>query len=275
MTAKGELPYGLTLDLPDQYTGMTGTGELWVRDDGLPLREIINAHFPRPSDKADYRTDMNVTVDFYDYPLVKNIAPFNVQTGIVDTENLFTALATHSSAQLSASLNYAIVSAQSSLVLAQRAIPFLLALIPVILLLFFLTRVPRSRIAHAVLVVFVIFAMEANPLMQTAQASVFVDEQRTRQAAQEKENAQQDSERELREKLATANRWDPQRNVPGNAALRDPVNNPPPAGSTDAPRAPQCSPAPLPPIRMATRSPIAKRPRSAPSKTPPIPTAMA
>jgi hypothetical protein len=43
MAQQGKLPKGVQLDLPATYKGMTGTGELWVRSDGLPLRQIIMA----------------------------------------------------------------------------------------------------------------------------------------------------------------------------------------------------------------------------------------
>jgi len=36
LTAKGELPPGVTLDLPASYRDMGGTGELWVDAEGLP-----------------------------------------------------------------------------------------------------------------------------------------------------------------------------------------------------------------------------------------------
>lgn len=62
---KGELPYGMNLDLSAQYAEMSGTGELWVRADGLPLRQIVNVQFPPQS---DYRTHAEITVDFFDFP---------------------------------------------------------------------------------------------------------------------------------------------------------------------------------------------------------------
>ncbi len=54
LAEQGELPPGASLDLPKQYVDMTGAGELWVGDDGLPLRQILHLHFPpaprRPGD---------------------------------------------------------------------------------------------------------------------------------------------------------------------------------------------------------------------------------
>ena len=46
MRQKGELPSGLHLELPAYYRDMTGDGELWVRQDGNPLRQVLNLNFP-------------------------------------------------------------------------------------------------------------------------------------------------------------------------------------------------------------------------------------
>ena len=58
----GELPPGVSLDLPKQYVDMTGDGELWVGADGLPLRQILRLHFPPRPDEQE--THAQVTVDF-------------------------------------------------------------------------------------------------------------------------------------------------------------------------------------------------------------------
>ncbi|MCB0159740.1 MAG: thrombospondin type 3 repeat-containing protein, partial [Caldilineaceae bacterium] len=44
---------------------MTGTGELWVGDDGLPLRQVLSLTFP--PDTRDYVTTAAITVDFFDF----------------------------------------------------------------------------------------------------------------------------------------------------------------------------------------------------------------
>src|SRR5689334_9667339 len=64
LARQGKLPSGIQLDLPSQYKDMTGTGELWLRRDGLPLRQIIHAKFPPQS---DYRVEADFTVNFSDY----------------------------------------------------------------------------------------------------------------------------------------------------------------------------------------------------------------
>ncbi len=65
MSQQGKLPYGSQLDLPATYTNMSGDGELWVRSDGLPLRQTINARFPSEN---DYAVEAQINVDFSGYP---------------------------------------------------------------------------------------------------------------------------------------------------------------------------------------------------------------
>ena len=51
-------------DLPAQYVGMTGSGELWVGGDGLPLRQVLSLQLAgQDGDQAS----ASVTVNFSDY----------------------------------------------------------------------------------------------------------------------------------------------------------------------------------------------------------------
>ncbi len=56
------LPAHVNVDLTKVYAEMTGTGELWVDGDGLPLRQIFDLTFP--PDAHDYATSAAITVDF-------------------------------------------------------------------------------------------------------------------------------------------------------------------------------------------------------------------
>src|SRR5690606_13277554 len=59
---KGELPPGMRLAAADYYRQMSGDGELWVREDGLPLRQILNLTFPEQ--QAEF-VNAQIVVDFY------------------------------------------------------------------------------------------------------------------------------------------------------------------------------------------------------------------
>ena len=62
LAEKGKLPPGMSLDLPRQYVKMTGHGELWIGEDGLPYRQTIHLEFPpRPDDQ---RIEADITVNF-------------------------------------------------------------------------------------------------------------------------------------------------------------------------------------------------------------------
>ncbi len=62
--AKGELPVGTHLSLPRYYADMTGTGEIWVREDGLPLRQIMRLNFPERNDES---VQSQITVNFLEF----------------------------------------------------------------------------------------------------------------------------------------------------------------------------------------------------------------
>lgn len=44
---RGELPVGASLDLPETYRAMTGSGELWVDERGLPFRQRLDITLPQ------------------------------------------------------------------------------------------------------------------------------------------------------------------------------------------------------------------------------------
>ncbi len=64
MSENGELPPGVDLDMPREYVDMSGEGELWVGEDGLPLRQIVHLQMP---ERPDVEVHADVTVDF-DFP---------------------------------------------------------------------------------------------------------------------------------------------------------------------------------------------------------------
>lgn len=55
---QGQLPHGLNVQPLRQYVDMTGQGELWVSQDGLPLREILHLKFPPHNDMEWVEMDM-------------------------------------------------------------------------------------------------------------------------------------------------------------------------------------------------------------------------
>jgi hypothetical protein len=58
---KGELPPGLNLDTPQIYTEMIGEGEIWIDENGLPLR--LDTHIEFPPQGLE-RMEADLTTDF-------------------------------------------------------------------------------------------------------------------------------------------------------------------------------------------------------------------
>lgn len=163
---------------------MTGTGELWVRSDGLPLRQIIRADFPA---QTDYSVHAEFTVNFSDYAnLAQAQSPF---AGILSQVRALTA-------------NFGDISASNALLqLALLAVVFAMSALFVKFL--------GSKRVYAVVVTFVIVSMLAGPLLQIQQVSAYaqqtVSDASAKQAADSKQNAVQDTINALQD----SNKFDP------------------------------------------------------------------
>lgn len=68
LAKRGELPAGVTLDLPRAYVNLTGAGEVWISAEGLPLRQTLHLQFPPQNEQT---TEAEVTVDFSGFGAVK------------------------------------------------------------------------------------------------------------------------------------------------------------------------------------------------------------
>ena len=70
----------MSLDLPQMYAEMEGEGELWVGEDGLPIRQLIYLQFPNTaSDQVEARID----VTFSNYLQRPKQAYFDTTIGVV------------------------------------------------------------------------------------------------------------------------------------------------------------------------------------------------
>ncbi|NUM44642.1 MAG: hypothetical protein HUU38_08030, partial [Anaerolineales bacterium] len=192
LSEQGKLPPGINLDLPEAYTNMTGEGELWIRTDGLPLRQIITAHFPAQG-KQDFRTDAEITVDFR-FPNLGPTASGNFWvSGVVWVQNAFqTARDTVSNPPpglLTSMMMTAILTALSALFI----------------------KFYRSRYTYAAVAIYMIVAMVVGPLLQTQQALAFFTEQKQIAAEQEQALETQLAQERAQEDLYAVN-WDPHQN---------------------------------------------------------------
>jgi hypothetical protein len=161
LAEKGELPPGVDLDLPRAYADMSGEGELWVGEDGLPLRQIIHLEFP---EMKEDRVEAEIDVTFSDFEVV---APSPVETLPASRPWLQRA------ALLAAMLTLAAV------IVVYR----------------------RSRKLYVAVVLAVTTSMVATPLLQDVQAAGFARRQAARVQEQEQRAQEGELMRELQEAI--------------------------------------------------------------------------
>ena len=79
---EGYIPSAISFSAPEVYASMTGQGELWIDEHGLPQRMVINLHIPARQENGD--VEAVIQNDFFDYDLdrvgVATIAPWQKPT---------------------------------------------------------------------------------------------------------------------------------------------------------------------------------------------------
>ncbi len=182
---QSQLRPGVTATLPEVYLGMSGTGELWVRADGLPLRQVIAMQFPAQGDSS---TTAAIAVDFFDYAAVP--PSLSGSTLAFQAEGLRSAL-------------LAAISSRPDLLLA--AIMVLMTSGCMVLMV----RYRRSRPLYAVLSLYVIIALEGAPLLQ-AHAVAAASADLAARAQQQQSQQQQQADLAALQQEQQANAWNPQ-----------------------------------------------------------------
>ena len=77
LVRKGELPADVSLALPELYHTMTGTGELWIAANGLPLRQQVQIDFPP---QGQSRQQATIDISYRDYGRIPSAAAFRSGT---------------------------------------------------------------------------------------------------------------------------------------------------------------------------------------------------
>ena len=166
---KGELPPGINLESSHYYRDMTGDGELWVRSDGLPLRQILNLQFP---EQRDEYVNAQITTDFSSFG---KAAPMTASGS-----NPWLATSRH---------------------VASAGTPIGLPLLAGLGLLFVVLRYRRTRLLYNALAIAVILSLVLGPLLTTTRNVRFFDAQSAKAAAQEEAALQNDLTQEMRAQL--------------------------------------------------------------------------
>lgn len=184
MRAKGELPVGVQLDAPAYYRDMTGYGELWVGANGLPLRQILNLRFPEQNDE---RVEASMTVNFAKYGVE--------QTG------LLTLLRTG--------------QWQGAWLVLPSRLPDLTGLwlgLACSVAAFLVIHYRRARAVQMALVIAVIVSQIVGPILSSMSQARFFDSYRAKAAAQEEQQAVDQSQRELQSTIQSGHQFNPHQN---------------------------------------------------------------
>jgi len=161
---QGDLPPGLSLELPEQYVDMTGQGELWLDADGYPMRQILRLDFPPSAGEQDVHAE--VIVDFSGFPR-------SAASAGAGSVAWLPSAASHSTASL----------------------PFLLvgATLCVVLVAY-----TRSKRFYAGLAILISASVILTPLLRGAHAATFAREQAARAEEAEVREQESDVQRTLR-----------------------------------------------------------------------------
>jgi hypothetical protein len=158
LTAQGKLPPAAQLNLHQQFASLSGTGEIWIGADGLPVRQALHVQFPPTSQE---QTQADVLVTFQDFgPL-----PAAAAASAGPLEQLRNVLQSHDLQDA-----WLFAGTLALLILALRL------------------GLRRKRI-YAAMICLLIAAMVFGPLLQSVKAAEFSQEQSDR--AQQQEQRQQ------------------------------------------------------------------------------------
>ena len=161
LRAKGELPIDMHLDVSAYYREMTGDGELWVGENGLPLRQILNLNFP---EQREQTTHAQIVVDFSRFGTPQTSVAELLRAG--DLSGLLNSLPAN-------------LPDLTSLGLLLAMLPFAVVVV----------RYRRSRTIYAGLVTAIILSMVIGPLLTTLKVEAFFAAQSAKAAAQAEEQA--------------------------------------------------------------------------------------
>lgn len=167
---KGELPVGGQIAAPSVYRDMTGTGELWVGHDGLPIRQLLSLNFPEQRDES---IQARITIDFSRFG--------QGATRPDGVAGVLGALAGHTpSADALLVIFLAVVGAAG------------------------LIRFRHSHRLHTAVVAVVVISLVAGPLLNSLKLRSFLDARAAQAATSEQQRSESEQQRELHARLASS-----------------------------------------------------------------------
>ncbi|MBW7883682.1 MAG: LamG domain-containing protein, partial [Caldilineaceae bacterium] len=176
MRARGELPEGVHFELSSYYHDMTGDGELWIRENGLPLRQVLNIRFPEQNGES---VQAQIKVDFSQFGQTRFVGGEFVQIDPASTAGSVNGVWTALQRQAPAAVS-------------------LLALLPCLALIVLVVYYRRTRMLQTALSLAVIASMLVGPISSTLKLTTFLDAQTARAAEQSATQTESAMLRELR-----------------------------------------------------------------------------
>ncbi|MEM7129936.1 MAG: LamG-like jellyroll fold domain-containing protein [Chloroflexota bacterium] len=206
LRSSGELPHGITLELPTQYVEMTGTGELWIDGRGLPLRQVLQLHFPAQNSttqsQGSHSTKADITVNFSGFPKVLPLQAANVAI-----ERTLTSFVNSSAS----SILGGIVAETNNLLADASTWQAIRSMVQVLgfLLLFaisvlYLIRFRQRRAVYHAVVFSVVASLIGTPLLQNHHMVRFLTAQSARAAEHQAQQSRQALAESLQPRAASA-----------------------------------------------------------------------
>ncbi len=190
---QGKLPPGMDLEMAGVYVDMEGTGELWLDENELPLRQIIHVKFPPQQGSMEW-AEAEISTDFANWGQESSSA--NRGPGI--------ASALLYGPPGPAANSQSIAAASQSLRHVDLSGGFVLLFGFLILGMVYW----NSRRLYGAVTLFVIFSMVVTPVLQSHQVHAFNVEQNEQQAEYEQDRRERQAVREFEAAMNT-NDFDP------------------------------------------------------------------
>lgn len=188
MAERGGLPPGVTVDVAEAYRTMTGEGEIWIDEAGLPLRLAVDLEYP-PQDGEQSRS--RVQTDFSGFPDEVAAVPSLLEEPLAWAVGTLRSLGVPATAE-----EWGDLGMQAGLLVGFLVLGLVVAIRS------------RSRGVYAACAVTVILSMVVVPLCQSHQVQAFYE----RVVAQQLESQQQQEAGRLQQALVeaqTSSDWDP------------------------------------------------------------------
>jgi hypothetical protein len=195
----GELPLGLTLDVAQEHREITGEGEIWIDQRGLPLR--LSVHLTYPPQPNGERVEADIQTDFSGFTPPTEIggplARFADRLDLPSTPRAWRQ-----------------IGRQLALTLS------LLGLLTILIINH------RSKTVYIALVLTSVTAMVAGPLLRSQRVHAYTERQAAQRAEQERSQREAEARRALQEDVL-ANDWNPNLDPLANPESSDPAASPP------------------------------------------------